>query len=176
MKTGPPLHEQVASHSRMLLVWANRLGRRRYANPARCWGTRGSQETLRRIARHLKQMCVQYSSSEILLTRSLAEYLACLDTAIDDAREEAGGRGAPIERWKAGGEARVLPRICAGLARLVDTSLAQYGVLSLDGQTLVASTGLGSSQQRARLCLPVLPPGLTTYQEELLQASAGTGV
>lgn len=141
--TRATLHEKVDAHVRRFQAWANALDKKQCShNDSRRWKARGSQETLRSVARHIKAMREQHGTSYALY-KALKDYHECLDTcqvdALEDAKASRQRRGTPVERWKAEGEANVVPRICALLEQLVNEHAPREDlfVLSLDGKELV---------------------------------------
>ena len=132
------------------------------------------------------------------LVLALQDYLHCLETSATDAQEEAHAsslcKRSEIERWKAEGEARVLPGVCSALARLLNLYAPQAvrHTLSPDGQTLlpllgeedglawktyrlqhVAINGVLNGHilnvpGRASGPFPPLPDNLSEYQQALL--------
>ena len=118
-----------------LYTKANYLNRKCCSvNKTTHWKARGSQQTLRRIARHLAAMRTRYHE-RIPLVLALQDYLHCLETSTADAAEETKisrpNRRAAIERWKAEGELQILPAICASspiscIVMLLQTSFMHY--------------------------------------------------
>jgi len=137
------LHQELRAYARRLCVWADTLDTRRCSkNEYRHWKAIGSQQTLREIASHLRAMCAEYPTS-YAMQLALKDYLHCLQTSLSDAREEARGhnqgKGMPVTKWKARGEAQILSRVCCTLAKLGDAyaPAVTRHVLSADGKRLV---------------------------------------
>jgi hypothetical protein len=143
MRNKNALHSQVDAFVCYLYMKANYLNRKCCSgNKTTHWKARGSQQTLRRIARHLAAMRTRYHE-RVPLVLALQDYLHCLETSTADAAEETRisrpNRRAAIERWKAEGEAQILPAICASLSDLVHRNAPPniLHALSLDGESLV---------------------------------------
>ena len=144
MRNKNALHSQVDALVCYLYTRANYLNRKCCSvNKTTHWKARGSQQTLRSIARHLAAMRAQYHK-RVALVLALQNYLHCLETSTADAEEEArqsrpNRNATTIERWKAEGELQVLPGICASLSDLVHRYAPTniFHTLSPDGESLV---------------------------------------
>lgn len=143
MRNNNVLHSQVDALVYYLYTRANYLNRKCCSvNKTTHWKVRGSQQTLRRIARHLAAMPTRYHE-RVPLVLALQDYLHCLETSTADAAEETRisrpNRRAAIERWKAEGELQILPGICASLPDLVHLYAPPniFHALSPDGEVLV---------------------------------------
>lgn len=144
------LPQKVDAHIRALHRWANRLDQWYYScdrsgkyNEARHYRIQQSRKTLRLVVRQLRLMRRQ-QSSDYALYRAISEYLECLMTSVEDAQEDCARaskrRWPAIECWKAKGEAHILPRICAKLARLVQNHEPEENgcLLSPDGKAVIS--------------------------------------
>lgn len=144
------LSQKVDAQVRALHRWADRLDRWYYScdrsgkyNEARHYRIQESRKTLRLVAQQLRLMRMQ-QSSDYGLYRAISEYLDCLMTSAEDAQEDCAvalkRRWPAVECWKAKGEAHILPRICAKLARLVQNHEPEKSdcLLSLDGETVIS--------------------------------------
>ena len=123
--------DAIVRLAQQLRQWANALEwQRRSANPQKRWKARGSQTTLRQVANCLVGLARQHAASPPALHRALQDERDCLETNLEDARQEAAmahrdrgrlrGRGWPIAAWKAEGEARVLPRVITLLSHCIE--------------------------------------------------------
>jgi len=87
------------------------------------WVAQGRQKTLSHVAHCLKMIHREHHDTSSLY-QALQDYMHCLHKSEADAVEEAWGyrfrNRTAIERWKAAGEAKVLPRVSRSLYRLLN--------------------------------------------------------
>jgi len=118
------LHETLASLERGWLLKANSLERkRRSTNNYTHWKARGSQESLRRVAKDLREIRRRCRSASALHA-NLSDYVRCLEKNCGDAREETmlpvSKHGIPVIQWRAEGEYLVLLDIWTKLASILE--------------------------------------------------------
>jgi hypothetical protein len=153
--------DAIVRLAQQLRRWANTLDQRSWsAKPHTRWKARGSQTTLRQVANHLFGMTRHSASSPLALRRALQDERDCLETNLEDARQEAAmahhGRGWPIAAWKAEGEARVLPRVITLLSHCIEE------------RAVVRSTIPPAPPLLPLAPFPPLPADLSPEQQELL--------
>lgn len=138
MTSRKTVRDAMDTQIRAVNSWACRLDRLSGRTTAMSWRIRGSRKMLRRLATQLQSIRTSYSS-DYCVCFAVAEYLECLNVALDDTFQEAKCRRA-AQRWMAQGEAFVLSRICADLARLVQHHGPKEDgyFLSPDGKHLVS--------------------------------------
>lgn len=114
--TGDTLVERLDALAGDLSRWMKRLRTGSY-NQERRWTAYGSRQALRQVIARLRALRWAPSRERLL------DELGCLQTQLEDAREEARGsrlsHRSAIERYQAGGEARVLARVCPRLRTLL---------------------------------------------------------
>jgi peptidyl-tRNA hydrolase len=122
------------------------------------WVAQGSQKILSHVAHCLKMLHREHRDT-FSLYQALQDYMHCLQTCEADAVEEAWGyrcrNRTAIERWKAAGEAKVLPRVSHSLYRLLnryasllpERSRWKADLLQEYGETLVYSRETWSKRE-----------------------------
>ena len=136
---------------------ANTLNKRRRTRRARAhWQTRGRQEFLRSVSRHLRELCVKYDTFSTLYP-AFKDYLRCLEKYEVDVEEERKAQASysrwPIQQWRAEGASRELPTALADLLSilLAYTPLVEQSLLSFDGSHFILHQDENRDVQRTRM-------------------------